>query len=136
MKKTIAYALCLHAIIIQANAQKKDSVSQLLRLSIENLMNIPIYSASKTSESTFDAPLSATVITKEQIKRSGCTSIMEALRLAPGVIVREQTNGNYDIHLRGLDNIPPNSSLIFFTSSTTLVMIDNCLLYTSPSPRD
>jgi iron complex outermembrane receptor protein len=129
MKKTIAYALCLHVIIIQAKAQKKDSVSQLLRLSIENLMNIPIYSASKTSESTFDAPLSATVITKEQIKRAGCTSIMEALRLAPGVIVREQTNGNYDIHLRGLDNIPPNSNLVFFTSSTTLVMIDNYPVY-------
>jgi iron complex outermembrane recepter protein len=129
MKKTIAFAVCMLASMLTVNGQKKDSVSQLLRLSIENLMNIPIYSASKTSESTFDAPLSSTVITKEQIKRSGCTSIMEALRLVPGVLVREQTNGNYDIHLRGLDNIPPNSSLIFFTSSTTLVMIDNYPVY-------
>ena len=130
MKKTVAFALCMYAIVItHLNAQTKDSVSQLLHLSIESLMNIPIYSASKTSESTFEAPLSSSVVTREQIKRAGCTSIMEALRLIPGVIVREQTNGNYDIHIRGLDNIPPNSNLIFFTSSTTLVMIDNYPVY-------
>jgi iron complex outermembrane receptor protein len=129
MKKIIGLALCMLAFSLQVIAQKKDSVSQLLNLSIESLMNIPIYSASKSPESTFEAPLSSTVITKEQIKRAGCASVMEALRLVPGVIVREQTNGNYDIHLRGLDNIPPNSSLIFFTSSTTLVMIDNYPVY-------
>ncbi|MCS3795037.1 TonB-dependent receptor plug domain-containing protein [Niastella sp. OAS944] len=129
MKKIAALALYMLAISLQGNAQKKDSVALLLHLSIESLMNIPIYSASKSPEPTFEAPLSSTVITKEQIKRAGCTSIMEALRLVPGVIVREQTNGNYDIHLRGLDNIPPNASLIFFTSSTTLVMIDNYPVY-------
>lgn len=129
MKKIVALALCISAISIQLNGQKKDSVSSLLRLSIENLMNIPIYSASKMAESTFEAPLSSSVITKEQIQRSGCTSVMEALRLVPGVIVREQTNGNYDIHIRGLDNMPPNASLLFFTSSTTLVMIDNYPVY-------
>src|SRR3989442_9575314 len=129
MKKIIAFAIYMNAVFIQVNGQKSDSVSSLLRLSIENLMNIPIYSASKVAESTFDAPLSSSVVTKEQIKRSGCTSIMEALRMVPGVIVREQTNGNYDIHIRGLDNIPPNAGLLFFTSSTTLVMIDNYPVY-------
>jgi iron complex outermembrane recepter protein len=119
----------MYAVSFQVNAQKTDSVSSLLHLSIENLMNIPIYSASKVAESTFDAPLSSSVVTREQIKRSGCTSIMEALRLVPGVIVREQTNGNYDIHIRGLDNIPPNAAFLFFTSSTTLVMIDNYPVY-------
>ncbi|AEW00443.1 hypothetical protein A4D02_24245 [Niastella koreensis] len=129
MKRIIAFVLCMYAVSIQVNGQKKDSVSSLLHLSIENLMNIPIYSASKVAESTFDAPLSSSVVTKEEIKRSGCTSIMEALRLVPGVIVREQTNGNYDIHIRGLDNIPPNAGFLFFTSSTALVMIDNYPVY-------
>ena len=128
MKKIAVFVLSLCAFA-SLRAQKTDSLSGLLRLSIENLMNIPIYSASKSAESTFEAPLSSSVITKNEIKRSGCTSIMEALRLMPGLIVREQTNGNYDIHLRGLDNIPPNASLIFFTNSTTLVMIDNYPVY-------
>jgi hypothetical protein len=129
MKKFALIACCVQVMSMQLYSQKKDSVSSLLQLSIESLMNIPIYSASKAPESTFEAPLSSSVVTKEQIKRTGCTSIMEALRLIPGIIVREQTNGNYDIHLRGLDNIPPNSSLIFFTGSTTLVMIDNYPVY-------
>jgi iron complex outermembrane receptor protein len=129
MKKIAALIIGIYAVSIQANGQRKDSVSSLLHLSIENLMNIPIYSASKVAEPTFEAPLSSSVVTKEQIKRAGCTSIMEALRMVPGVIVREQTNGNYDIHIRGLDNIPPNAGFLFFTSSTTLVMIDNYPVY-------
>src|SRR5947209_14130937 len=104
-------------ICASAYAQEKDSLSQLLQLSFEKLMDIPIYSASKKEESSFDAPLSSSVITRDQINRSGATTIMEALRLLPGVIVREQTNGNYDIHVLGLENIPPNSSLIFFANS-------------------
>jgi iron complex outermembrane receptor protein len=111
------------------HAQQADSLSELLQLSIESLMNVEIYSASKSNELAFDAPLSSTVITREQIRRAGCTSIPEALRLAPGMIVREQSNGNYDIHIRGLDNVPPNSNLIFFSSSTTLVMIDSRPVY-------
>jgi iron complex outermembrane recepter protein len=128
MKKTLL-PLILLIITAPVYAQQKDSISHLLKLSMESLMDIPIYSASKNQEPNFEAPLSSTVITKEQIKRAGCTSIMDALRLAPGVMVREQTNGNYDIHLRGLDNVPPNSNLIFFTNSTTLVMIDNFPVY-------
>jgi iron complex outermembrane receptor protein len=129
MKKIAVLALTLSVITSGLRAQGADSLSGLLRLSIENLMNISIYSASKTSESTFEAPLSSTVISKNEIKRSGCTSIMEALRLVPGLIVREQTNGNYDIHLRGLDNIPSNAGFIYFTNTTTLVMIDNYPVY-------
>lgn len=117
--------LVLFTVFSTGSALAQDSLSDLLSLSIEKLMDIPIYSASKSEETMFDAPLASSVLTREQIKRAGCTSIMDALRLVPGVIVREQTNGNYDIHIRGLDNIPPNSSLIFFTNSTTLVMIDN-----------
>src|ERR1051325_3990773 len=103
--------------------------AKLSELSLEELMDISIYSASKSEESLFETPLSSSVVTKEQIKRAGCTTIMEALRLVPGVIVREQTNGSYDIHLRGLDNVPPNSSMFFFANSTTLVMIDNRPVY-------
>lgn len=128
MKKTLLLGVSSLCFSFFVSAQK-DSVSSLSDLSIEKLMNIPIYSVSKLNEPTFDAPLSSTVLTREQIVRAGCTSIPEALRLVPGVIVREQTNGNYDVHIRGLDNIPPNSALVFLANSTTLVMIDNRPVY-------
>ena len=107
---------------------QQDSTDQIT-LSLEELMNIEIVSASKKAENLFDAPLSASVLTREEIKNAGSTSIMEALRLIPGVIVREQTNGNYDIHVRGLDNVPPNSLILSSTNTTTLVMINNRPVY-------
>lgn len=88
-------------------------------------MNIPINSASKKSETLFDAPLSSYTITKAEIIKSGAPTIMEALRLAPGVIVREQANGMYDIHIRGMENLTRTNGTFLKANSYTLVMIDN-----------
>jgi iron complex outermembrane receptor protein len=105
------------------------STKELMDMSLEELMDIQVVSASKKAESLFDAPLSASVLTRDEIQKAGATSIMEALRLMPGLIVRQETNGNYDIHIRGLDNVPPNTSQIYATNTTTLVMIDNRPVY-------
>ncbi|HYG41154.1 MAG TPA: TonB-dependent receptor plug domain-containing protein [Cytophagales bacterium] len=109
--------------------QVENTEDDLFELDLEQLMNIPIVSASKKAENLYDAPFSSSVLSKEEIRKAGCTSIMEAFKLMPGLIVREQTNGNYDIHIRGLDNVPPNSVFVNATNSTTLVMIDNRPVY-------
>src|SRR5450432_2498696 len=97
-------------------------------LSLKDLLNVKIVSVSKNAESLFDAPLSASVVTRGEIRKAGSTSIMEALRLVPGMIVREQSNGNYDIHIRGMDNTAPNASFDI-ASTTMLVMIDSRPIY-------
>lgn len=97
----------------------------LFDLSLEELMNVEIVSASKKSENLFDAPVSSYSITRDEIARAGSTSIPEALRLCPGVIVRETTNGNYDIHLRGFDNLFRYSEVQAHNNVLTLVMIDD-----------
>ena len=97
-----------------------SSINELYDL----IMNKNMKSASKRSENAFDAPLSSSVLTKEEIFNFGATSIEEALRLIPGVIVREKTNGNFDIHIRGLDNIPQNNMLLYTENTNTLLMID------------
>jgi len=99
------------------------------RMSLKELLNVKIESASKQDELLLDAPLSASVVNRVDIERAGCTSLMEALRLVPGMIVREETNGNYDIHLRGMDNVPPNAPFDIASNTTTLVMIDNRPVY-------
>ena len=98
-------------------------------LDFYRLENQIIVSASKKEETIFEAPVSSTVITRQQIKRSGATNLQEAMRLVPGLIVRQQTNGNFDIHIRGFDNVPPNSDLINAANSITLVMIDGRPVY-------
>lgn len=92
-------------------------------MSLQDLLNVKIVSASKSSELLVDAPLSASVLTKEEIRKAGCTSVMEALRLVPGILVREQTNGNYDIQLRGVYTTP--NALFDGSSATLLMMINN-----------
>ncbi len=91
----------------------------------ELLLNKDVTSASKSEESLFDSPLSTTVLSYDEILESGATSIEEALRLVPGVIVREKTNGNYDVQIRGGQNMPMNNLLLYAENTTTLVMIDN-----------
>src|SRR4051812_33103355 len=112
-KYILLIPFALSSFLTKAQEDSTASATKFSEFSLEELMNIPIYSVSKTEESTFEAPLSSSVITRDQIKKAGCTTIMEAMRLVPGVIVREQTNGSYDIHLRGLDNVPPNLGLYF-----------------------
>ncbi|HYF31068.1 MAG TPA: TonB-dependent receptor plug domain-containing protein [Chitinophagaceae bacterium] len=130
MKTLLPFAifilLWLPDVHAQADSTKEDGYSDM---SLKDLLNVKIVSVSKSLELLFEAPLSASVVTKDQIRKAGCTSILEALRLVPGLIVREQSNGNYDIHLRGMDNIPPYAPFDVTSNTTTLVMIDNRVIY-------
>ncbi len=105
------------------------SQEDIYDMDLQQLMNMEIVSASKQKESLFDAPLAASVVKSEDMKKAGCTSIMEALRMVPGVIVREVTPGNYDIHLRGYDAIDPNAMIALTSNTITLVMINNRPVY-------
>ena len=108
-------------------------LADIVGVSIDDLFNMVLNKdvtiASKSSESFFDTPLSTSVLSADDIARSGVTSIPEAMRLIPGIIVREKTNGNYDIHIRGNDNIPYGQQTIFSENTLTLVMIDGRVVY-------
>lgn len=125
MKRILTGALCLLANLTVIAQESPQAPADMYDLSLEELMNIPIHSASKKEETVFDAPLSSHTLTRSEIEKSGATSIMEALRLVPGLIVREQSNGVYDIHIRGLDNILRNSGAFTKNNLYTLVMIDS-----------
>src|SRR5690348_6058975 len=61
--------------------------SVLKRLSVEELMEIDVTSVSKRSEPLSTAAAAITVLTGEDIRRAGVTSLPEALRLATGLEV-------------------------------------------------
>src|SRR6056297_2211891 len=111
------------------SAQEETQQGDLYEMDLESLMQMEIVSASKKAEDIFDAPLGATVLKADQIKESGATSIMEALRLIPGLIVRETTPGNYDIHLRGYDGVDPKGLITLTANTMTLIMVNNRTVY-------
>jgi iron complex outermembrane receptor protein len=129
MKFTPAFALSM-LFAVGAYAQKdstgvkKDSISiNIEDMSLEDLMNVPIVSASREKEDAFDAPVTSYVVTRQEIEKAGSTSIPEALRLCPALFVTEVTNGVYQVDIRGLNNAPAFDYAIL--NKTTLVMIDN-----------
>jgi len=95
----------------------------------EIILNKDLVSASKKVESSFESPLSSSVISHDEIVESGARTIEEALRLIPGLLIREKTNGNFDVHIRGNDNLPPYQMLLYSENSITLVMIDSRPVY-------
>ncbi len=103
-------------------------VKEIMDLGVQS-QSLEIVSASKKAEKLFDAPLGVSAVTRDEIINSGVLSLPEALRLLPGIIVRETTAGNYDISIRGLSNVPPSSTFIDSDNSISLVMINNRPVY-------
>ena len=106
-----ALASSAHAADPQGGAHDTDFAD----LSIEELANIQVTSVSKRPERLLDAPASVFVITAEDIRRAGASSIPEALRLAPNLQVGQVSGYGYSISARGLNgsgNSAPNKLLV------------------------
>src|SRR5258706_13160790 len=105
----------------QAVQLARATRTDLHDLSLDDLANIEISSVSRRIERLADAAASVFVITAEDIKRSGATSIAEVLRLAPNLQVARIDASQYAISARGF-----NSS----TANKLLVLLDGRSLYT------
>jgi iron complex outermembrane recepter protein len=92
-----------------AAAQTRDPLKDL---SIEELSNIEVISVSKREQRLSDAPTSLFVITSEDIRRSGVTSLAEALRLAPNLQVARISANEYAISARGFNGTAANKLLV------------------------
>jgi iron complex outermembrane recepter protein len=98
----------------------------LARLSLTDLANLDVTSVSKSSEAVKRAAASIYVITHEDIVLSGATSIPEALRLAPNLLVTQTTSSAYTITSRGLGGNPGAQNF----SNKLLMLIDGRSVYT------
>lgn len=83
-----------------ANAQAMH-VAELADMDLEQLASLSVASASRRVERLVDTPVSIYVITAEDIRRSGATSIYEALRLAPNLAVVQGDSNQYVATARG-----------------------------------
>jgi iron complex outermembrane receptor protein len=70
-------------------------------LSIEELMAVEVTSVSKKSQSLSDSATAVFVITNKDLKRSGVTTIPDALRMVPGVNVGAIDSNKWAVTSRG-----------------------------------
>ena len=89
-------------------AQKTD----LTQLSIEDLVDIQVTSASKKAENLFGAPAAIAVLTGDDIRRGGFTTLPEALRMVPGLYVARTNSHIWQISARGFSDINNNKLLV------------------------
>src|SRR5260370_12336923 len=105
-----AWAAC--ALLGASPVGAAHGVQVLKDVHIEELSNIEITSVSKRDEKLSDAPTSVFVITSEDIRRSGATSLPEALRLAPNLQVARVSANEYAISARGFNSTAANKLLV------------------------
>jgi iron complex outermembrane receptor protein len=103
-------------------AQERYAANNLADLSLEELGSLRVTTASLRPERLTETPASIFVITNEDIRRAGVTSLPEALRLAPNLEVARVSATTYAISARGFLNVITNK---------LLVLLDGRMLYTT-----
>ena len=120
--KTVVLVSTLLSSILLANpVQASGSMDNYLDLPLEDLLSMEVTSVSKKKQRLTEAAAAVFVITQEDIRRSGVTSIPEALRLAPGLQVAKIDANKWAISSRGF-----NTQFV----NKLLVLIDGRSVYT------
>ena len=94
------------------------AASDLADLTLEQLGNVVVTTVSRRPEAVRSAPASVFVITNEDIRRAGVTSLAEALRLAPNLQVGRADTNQYGITARGSNSTLANKMLVMVDGRT------------------
>lgn len=124
----IALAVSLSSASLASGAMSSDKDpssafggGDLADLSLESLMNISVYSASKSEEPWLRSAAAIFVLTGDEIRRAGVKTMPEALRLVPGVTVARVDAHSWAVTTRGF-----NGTLV----DKLEVLLDGRSLYT------
>lgn len=120
LPRLFALALLL-AGTLPAPAAASGPPGDVLELPLEQLMNIPIVSASRKTQAIADVASAVFVITQDDIRHSAATTIPELLRMVPGVQVAQVDGTTWAVSIRGFNGNYANK---------LLVMIDGRSVYT------
>lgn len=99
-------------------AHASNAELALVDLSLEELASLQVTSVNRRPTPVATAAASIYVITGEDIRRTGVTSLPEALRLAPNLQVARVDARNYAITARGFNNAFANKLLVLIDGRT------------------
>jgi iron complex outermembrane receptor protein len=110
-------AICMGSAPAEANSGS-PTIGELKQLNVEDLMNIQVTSVARHPEKLIEAASAIQVITQEDIRRSGATSIPEALRLADNLQVAQKNSHDWAISARGFNTKLGNKLLVMIDGRT------------------
>jgi iron complex outermembrane receptor protein len=105
---------------VAADAPPDQAVEQLRAYSLEDLTKLTVVSVSKRAEPLTAAPAAVFVITADDIRRSGATSLPEALRLAPNLEVARINAYSYAITARGMNSAESANKLLVLVNGRSV----------------
>lgn len=95
-----------------------QSTQSVPDLSLEELINIKVTSVSKKEEKLNDAAAAIFVLSNDDLRRSGATSVADALRLVPGLQVASIDAGTWAVSARGFNSQFANKLLVMVDGRT------------------
>ena len=105
----------LAMVAVQARAAAEPD---LFDLPIADLVELKVTSASKRLQSIYDAPAAIYVISRDDIERSGLTTLPEILRLAPGLEVARISGTTWAVSARGFNSQVSRKLLVLIDGRT------------------
>ncbi|MBI5639657.1 MAG: TonB-dependent receptor [Nitrospirae bacterium] len=87
---------------LSAPSYARENTGDLTSLSLEALMDLPVYGASRFEQKASEAPSSVSIVTSDEIKKYGYRTIADILRSIRGFYVTYDRNYNY-IGVRGFN---------------------------------
>jgi iron complex outermembrane recepter protein len=115
---TLAVAILLWAVAFPASGFAQTKAPDLIHASIEDLMNIEITSVAHKEQRAGDAAAAVYVVTQEEIRRSGMTTVPELLRLVPGMQVAQINSNKWAVAVRGFNNLFAGKVLVLIDGRT------------------
>jgi iron complex outermembrane receptor protein len=119
--KTRTLSAASLAATVLAAGISRAAAPDYTEMSLEQLMDVEVTSVSRRPQKASEAAAAVFVLTREDIRRAGVTSVPDALRLVPGVEVARISTNTWAISIRGFNSRFANK---------LLVMIDGRSVYT------
>ena len=96
----------------------------ILNLKVQSAELREVYAASRSNEGLLETITSTYIITNEEIKQSGAINLGEALRLVPGLLVKQKTNGYFEVYIRGASGIANHQEVSNLENTSVLLTIN------------
>jgi iron complex outermembrane receptor protein len=118
LRRALPFIALLPLLPGPASAAQVASTAALKSLSVEELLDIEVTSVSRRPEKLSETASAIQVITQEDIRRSGATSLPEALRLASNLQVAQKNSHDWGISARGFNTELANKLLVLVDGRT------------------
>lgn len=119
MKTGAAVIVAVWPAALPVYAQVPPS-ADLTRATLEELMDIEITSAERKEQRADDTAAAVDVVTADDIRRSGLTSVPELLRLVPGVQVAQVDGSDWAVSVRGFNSMFSGKLLVLVDGRSIL----------------